>query len=749
MNITDQSSELKNVIPSSHFEDTIDISKILGHLYQYKWIIIFSSICAFIIAFLHTFTIQPQYKTSALLQISTQSGNNILNTLGLKSNQSSSTETELALIRTRYILEPVIRENRLNIKVMPHYFPVFGNWMARHHDDPKLAKPFLGLHAYAWGGEKIRVKYFSVPPEYEGQSFRLVVGKHNTYQVYFQNDLIMTGKMGERSISHHYPGILLELITLKARPGTEFILSFQSPLKLVNQVSHQLKINKLASETNSGMVQAAGLIQLELSGPDPEQVERILNAIINYAVTKNVQLKSREAQKTLNFLYEHLPELKKDLEHVENALNQYHAKTGTFSMATASQLLTNQLNNVMFSLEALKVQKEELLQIYTPRYLQVIANEHQQARLEKKLREIKKKITNFPAIKQEEINLIRDVKIKNKMYEALLSEMHQLEIVKAGLVGDIIALDNAAPAALMPSHKLMILLTGFFIGMFLSSFAIIIKTMLTRTIDDIDQLENEVQIPVKAIIPFSKKQKKLERMSKKGIDVPGNIFPLPLILAQHDPKDISVESLQSLRISLYITNSSATNKVTAIMGSLSGIGKSFVSLNLAHILADSGKRTLLIDADIRKGRLHRALFQSKKNGLSEYLAEEVSFEDLVRYIQGNLFFIPSGGHTRHPIELLKNPRFCDLIQRTKNEFDQIIIDTPPVLPVIDAILITRYCDTRLFVVGGLSDQLEDVKQAVKKVRAHGIDIDGIIFNHRTPMARYGSKYAYYRYAYGS
>ena len=750
MNTVNQSNQSRNTMLSSYLEDTIDLSKIFGQLYQNKWIILFVSICTFMIAFLHTFTLQPQYTTSALLQVSAQS-NNIFGGMGLKSSQVSPTETELALLRTRFILEPVIRENKLNITLTPHYFPIFGAWMARRHQDSQLANPFLGLSSYAWGGEKVQIKYFSIPSEYEGKSFQLITGKNNTYQLYsLPKNLIMTGKVGELSTSHNYPSISLELSVLKARPGTEFTLSFQSPFSMVNQLARQLKIIKIPSVTSSSVEQDTGLVQLELSGSDPEQAERILNAIVNYAVKKNIQLKSREAKKTLTFLHDQLPKLKKDLEYAEDLLNQYHAKTGTFSMSMTSQLLVQQLNKITFSLENLKTQKEELLQIYTPRYPAVIANEHQQNRLEEKLKDIKKQITSFPAAKQEEINFEREVKIKNKMYEVLLSEMQQLEIIKAGFVGDIIALDHATPSSLIPSNKLMKILSGFFIGMFFSVLGIAIKTVLTKTIEDIEQLEEEVQVPVKAIVPFSKKQKRLERMSKKKIDIlPSNMSQLPLILAQHDPKDVTVESLQSLRVSLYITNSSVTQNVIGIMGSLGGIGKSFVSLNLSFILAESGKKTLLIDADIRKGLLHRAFFQPKSGGLSEYLAGETNFEDLIRYKQGNLSFISCGGHSRHPIELLKSQRFFDLIQRTKKEFDQVIIDTPPILPVIDSILITKYCDTKLFVVGGSSDQLSNVKQAIKKIRAHGIDINGIVFNHRKPIARYGSKYAYYRYAYGS
>ena len=160
MNTVNQSNQSRNTMLSSYLEDTIDLSKIFGQLYQNKWIILFVSICTFMIAFLHTFTLQPQYTTSALLQVSAQS-NNIFGGMGLKSSQVSPTETELALLRTRFILEPVIRENKLNITLTPHYFPIFGAWMARRHQDSQLANPFLGLSSYAWGGEKVQIKYFS------------------------------------------------------------------------------------------------------------------------------------------------------------------------------------------------------------------------------------------------------------------------------------------------------------------------------------------------------------------------------------------------------------------------------------------------------------------------------------------------------------------------------------------------------------------------------------------------------------
>ncbi len=133
-----------------------------------------------------------------------------------------------------------------------------------------------------------------------------------------------------------------------------------------------------------------------------------------------------------------------------------------------------------------------------------------------------------------------------------------------------------------------------------------------------------------------------------------------MLLAQHDPDDIAIESLRSLRVSLHVLASSS--HVIALMGSLSNIGKSFVSLNLSQVISDTGKRVVLVDADIRKGRLHKALHQPKSKGLSEYLENNHDYENLIRPIHDNLSFIPCGLFTKHPTELFQSRRFDELIE---------------------------------------------------------------------------------------
>src|SRR3990167_2221705 len=275
---------------------------------------------------------------------------------------------------------------------------------------------------------------------------------------------------------------------------------------------------------------------------------------------------------------------------------------------------------------------------------------------------------------------------------------------------------------------------------------VLIKSILTKTVESAEQLEEELQLPVQAVIPHSRKQKQMEKARQKSLNTFGTALTAPLILAKQSVDDISIESLRSLRMSLQMMAAGSSHRIIATLGSLSNIGKSFVSLNLAQVIADTGKRTLLIDADVRKGRLHHALLQSKSNGLSEYLEGKCSYENLVRSIDHGFFYIPCGSCTQHPIGLFESQRFQDLIAKVRQEFDQVIIDTPPILSVADSIVIAKHCDIKLFVVSAGKDLISDVRQAVKKARSHGIQISGFVLNHRRSLLTYGAN-SYYRYAY--
>lgn len=738
MNGINQNHSIMNMTSSYMPANTLDFNKILRQLSQHAWLILGISICTFIMAFLYVLTLKPSYQSTTLIQIRSQPQNsgNMLSKFGYTpANSESVADTLVALMRSRYVLEPVIQRNNLNVIASPNFYPFIGAWLANKYHGNDLAKSFFGLSSYAWGGEKIQINTFSVPANYIGQSFRLVTEENNTYKLYnSEGTLVLSGTVGQQAASYDNR-ILLDISLLKAHPKTEFHIVYQSPTFLANNLAHKLRIiNVMGNDP----MQSTGVYQLQFTDSNPKFAEQMLNDIVKIGIENNIQQQAQETQKTLQFLTQKLPELKQDLEKAEDALNQYHSKNATISMMMVSQLLAQQLHSTNQSLQQLKSYKEELLQTYTPNHPIVIAVEHKQMELQRQLDSIINQVRNFPGANQEEINLQREVKIKNSMYISLLNNQQQLQISKAGVLSDIISLTNATLAEQLPLHRVLIVIAGFLLGAFFSSIAIILKALLNKTIENANQLEDELQIPVLSVLPYSRKQKQLENAQQSGLDSFGTALFPPLILAKQEPNDLAIESIRSLRVSLLMTANSSSNRIIALMGSLSNAGKSFISLNLAQIFADSGKRTLLIDADVRKGTLHRLLSKPKSNGLSEFLEEKCNFEEIIRPIHENLSFISCGTHSAHPTELFQNTRFQQLIAKMEQKFDQIIIDTAPVVPVTDSILVAQHCNVKLFVVSAGKDTMDDVKQAIKKIHTHGIELNGIILNHIKPLNTYGS-----------
>jgi len=729
-------------------DNDIDFKKIINQLYRHLWTILGIAASTGFFAFLYTFTMHPVYQTTAILQVhsNTSKAGNVLGTLGYKSTSDSEVNTQEALIKTRYILEPAVIQNGLNIATYVRYFPIIGHKLAQHYKGNGLAKPFLGLKSYAWGGEKIEVKQFSVPSERIGKDFRVVADKDNLYRLYDdQGNLILTGKVGELAISTLDKNIKLEISTLNARPETPFHIAYLSPVGASMSLGRRISISDIQG---NDPLQTTGIFQIALVDSDPVQAVQILNNIISFTVSKNAQQTDQETQETLNFLEEKLPELKNSLATSENNLNVYHAKYNTLSMQMISQLLVQRLISLEQGVSKLKSQREDLLQLYTPKHPLVIAHLNKEAELQKQLEAAKSEIRQFPFISQEEIDLQREAKIKNLMYTNLLNHEQQIELAKAGLHSDITIISDATPASQLPVYKSLTIIVGFLLGGFLSSLVIALKNLWTKTVEDAEQLENEIHLPVHAVIPFSRKQKQMEKTYQKTLNTLGSgISTKPLVLAKQEPNDLSIESLRSLNVAIQMMMSSATHPVIAIMGSMGNVGKSFVAMNLAQIIANTGKRTLLIDADIRKGHLHQTFLQPKAHGLSEYLQNECDIPSIIRNVDHHLSFIACGISNKHPIELLKSPLLKALLSQVKEHFDQVIIDTPPILPVIDSMLITKFCDTKLFVVNAGKDSMADVKQAIKKARLHEVEINGFILNHRKPITPYGIN-AYTRYSYG-
>src|SRR5690606_36752759 len=188
-------------------------------------------------------------------------------------------------------------------------------------------------------------------------------------------------------------------------------------------------------------------------------------------------------------------------------------------------------------------------------------------------------------------------------------------------------------------------------------------------------------------------------------------------------------ALRSLRTSLHFAMLEAKNNILTISGPRPGVGKTFVSANLGAVIAQGGQRVLVSDADMRKGTLHKILGTSHKDGLSDVLAGKVEVEAAIHEVadQPGMHYMVRGEIPPHPSELLMHPRFKQIIESLAPRYDLVIVDTPPILAVTDAAIVSVHAGPSLLVTRFGLNQAMEILLAMKRFEQNGVQVKGTIF----------------------
>ncbi|HCJ30298.1 MAG TPA: tyrosine-protein kinase, partial [Pseudomonas sp.] len=314
------------------------------------------------------------------------------------------------------------------------------------------------------------------------------------------------------------------------------------------------------------------------------------------------------------------------------------------------------------------------------------------------------------------------------------------DILRAGTIGNVRIIDNAYAVVEKPAKpiKPLVVLVAIFVGLLVSAMVILLRQVFYRGVESPETIEH-LGIPVYAALPFSAKQEHLYRL-RKIRDGRSKLLGIA------DPADLAIESLRSLRTSLKFAMLEARNQVLVITSPTPSVGKSFVSSNLASVIAQAGQRVLLIDADMRRGYLAGVFGMAPRNGLSDALAGGLHLAAVVNKTdQPNLHFVASGCSAPNPSELLMHDNFARLLKEAEREYDFVIIDTPPVLAVTDAVLVAQLAGTCLLVGRYGLSTASQVEASKRRLAQNGVLLKGAILNG---VKRRASSTAYETGAYG-
>jgi tyrosine-protein kinase Etk/Wzc len=729
-------------------DDSIDLGELLSLLVDGKWLVILITFIAFAVGIAKAFLDTPVYKVDAMLQINEKSKTMtglepLTDILGSK----IPVMAEIELIKSRMVLGETIKNQDLDIIAKPKYFPFVGETIARmfqrRNQDNAVSSPLFGQDIYAWGGEVIQVSTLTVPDDLKDKEFILHAGQQGQFQITYNDEPIVEGTVGtlvSKQIENFQQPITLFVSLLRARPGTQFILMRQSENNAIRQLRTGLAVSEKGKST--------GILELTLEANNPDYAVRVLNEIANIYVQQNVEHKSAESQKTLEFLEKQLPVLKEQMESATNVLNEYRNKKGSVDLDIETQNILHGMVEVKTQTTLLQQKRDELRQKYTESHPNVIAIDKQIARLQDQMRSHDRMVKSLPETQQVIVGMSGDVKVSSTLYTTLLNNAQTLRVAKAGTVGDVRVIDYAVlPDKAIKPNKMLIMGVAFILGLFLGVVAVFIRKSLHRGIEDPDLVEKQLHIPVYATISHSKDQELLDKeLNKPSKSVRRN---RPVILALRNKEDVAIESLRSLRTTIHFSLLEAQNNIIAISGPSPAVGKSFVAANLAAVMADSGKKILLIDADMRKGALNKMFGIRREGGLSEIILNTLSVQDATRKIPlVNIDFIPTGTIPPNPSELLLHERFGQILEGFTEQYDLIIIDSPPILAVTDAAIIGRLAGATFMVMKAGMHTKRELEQSVRRFSQSGVAIKGIVFNDMPQSSsRYGYGYHYGRYVY--
>lgn len=700
-------------------DSRIDLATILRTLFDHKGMIASIIGVCVLIGVTYAVLATPIFQANAMIQIEPKKiGIEGRTEISAKPLSVSQATTEIELIKSRAVLGKVVDDLKLNIIQKPKYVPGIGGYMARHFKpdhEGELASPMFGLDSYAWGGEKIDIFQLEVPDSLLGDKLTMVVDKPESFSLYDEDhNKLLSGPVGQ---TVEGSGVKIQVAALNGRPGTEFTVIRQRTLTAALDYQDRLKIIEAGKDS--------GIVYLSIQDADPVLAKRILNEVSRLYVRQNVERSSAEAAQRLEFLRSQLPAVRKQLEQSEVALNNFQTSAKSVDLSVETKSVLDQVVKLEGTLSDLKMKRVDVERLYTPEHPTYRGLMTQISQVEAQKAALLKKIETLPATQQELLRLTRDMQVTSQTYTLLLDKSQEQDILRAGSIGNVRIIDNAdanVEEPVKPMKKIIVLVAAL-VGLLLAVATVFVRQAFYRGVDNPDVIEN-LGMPVYASLPFSRQQERLDKASQSRSG-----SKEPRLLSVSAPTELAIESLRSLRTSLHFAMLEARNNVLMISSPTPGVGKSFVSSNLAVIIAQTGKRVLLIDADMRKGYLHKLFNLTPKHGLSDTLAARLKSKEVINHTEvRNLDFISCGFAAPNPSELLMHDNFNKLITDLSPLYDLVIVDTPPILAVTDATLVGRQSGTCLLVTRFGLSTAKEIEACKRRLMHNGILIKGAIFN---------------------
>ncbi len=686
--------------------NSLTIAEFAQLLWKKKFLIVLFVIVATMLGATYAMWVRPQFTSDALLQVNVKGTSSkatkALGEMGAVLDLASPADAEIELIKSRMVLSYVVEAEHLYIWTVP-----VGFWDRLLHKEGRVDVDSLRIP------EKVRAKRW----------FVIATGEKTYSILSSEGKVVLDGKEGEIAFTEHAGDTLaIRVNFMEARKGQKFALIHGTPLKAERALAAGLNVMEKGKQT--------GIILVRYSHRYPDRAASILNTIAKTYLRQNVEMRSAEAEKTLEFLEAQLPGVKAKLDSAEKVLADYRYSIGSVDVSGETKAHLDKEGQLQRQIMQLEQERQAAMRLFKAEHPNVQTIVKQQNRVRAELAQLKKNAEKMPLTQQEVKRLQEEVAVNNEVYTNMLNNIQQLRVVRAGEVGNVRIVDFAQiEQSQTKPNKSRILMASVVFGFIFGVLFVFLMYILRNGVKSASEIERETGLSVFAKIPQSS-----SRLLRKRKSVHHHT---PFVL--QNAEDKVSEAFRSLQTALSFLMPNPEHSVILVMGLIPGVGKSFVSMNLAAVVAASGKKVLLIDADMRRGVIHsRANF-----GLVDVLVGKATLDTAAAPKYDDNLFVMNAGKTKlAACELLRSDAMDKLLKEAREKFDMIIVDTPPLNLVTDAELICPLVDYSLFVLHYGRHSMEDIKETVERVRRYSNKPGAIVMNHcEHEPGRYG--YGYY------
>ena len=767
-------------------EDEIDLKEVFSTLNRYKYSILAIAIAFTLGAAIFAYFKPNVYEATTTLQLEEENrwgGGNSGDMMNLAlSGGGSNLDNEQYILKSRFLSERVLREldigtryfSKHNLRTIELYrtapFVVVTKLLDTSLEGTKFTLEILDAEHFI-----LRMTPVIGVKEKVLRSLGLIDAPSDQPSPYKQEH-----KFGDEIVTEWFTLTINKVFDLSEKEYSFSITPNRNMAKFIQK-----------GISTSLVSQSGTILKIDFQDNIALRAQEILNTLTTRYLQQELEEKTVEAERTLEFIDAQIEEINKDVEKSQSKLEKFRSKNTIVDASSQAMMTAQNMSDYESKLQALEIEANVLKNVQTyvntgkdlggislgsaaytdPALAQMIQKlqeslmarnsllveftelhpdiiklteainsikstikftlkndiniiEQRKKTLRHYIRKYQRSLESMPENERKLANLTRNTLVNEKVYNFLLEKRAETAILRSSTVSKTRVLDKALlPALPIKPKRLLIILVGLILGLIVGIALAFLRAFLDDTLKTAEDIDRITNIPLYGALPQRK-----DKTTRAQFE----------------------EAMRVLRTNLQFVGGSKKSKVVALTSSISGEGKTTIAVALAKIIAATGKKVIILDLDMRRSRMHEEYNVSNKEGVSNILADRnIPYSEIIqRGVFENLDIITAGPKPPNPSELLVTSGFETLIESLSNEYDYVILDTPPIGLVTDAMILLRMADIGLMVTRANYSKKSFLKSVERFTKEHDLHNIGFIINGLESNKRQGYGYGY-GYGYGS